>query len=187
MFERFTEKALNVVSRAQDIASEMQSEKILSEHILLALVAEARGVSLKIFRTFNITYDNLYEKISKDINILKFKNSDDISSFSDHVKTLLKDALDLAAKSGTPIACAGTGKVVFAGWKNGYGYVVLVDHGKGYETLSVSEGDNKRIVILIECLLIDRLAYRTVLGFFLYSEMRSHKRMKYRIVARLIA
>ena len=43
--------------------------------------------------------------------------------------------IDLAAKSGTPIACAGTGKVVFAGWKNGYGYVVMVDHGKGYETL----------------------------------------------------
>ena len=43
--------------------------------------------------------------------------------------------IDLAAKSGTPIACAAAGKVVFAGWKNGYGYVVMVDHGKGYETL----------------------------------------------------
>ncbi len=43
--------------------------------------------------------------------------------------------VDLAAKSGTPIACAGSGKVVYAGWKNGYGYVVMVDHGKGYETL----------------------------------------------------
>ncbi len=43
--------------------------------------------------------------------------------------------VDLAAKSGTPIACAAPGKVVFAGWKNGYGYVVMVDHGRGYETL----------------------------------------------------
>ena len=43
--------------------------------------------------------------------------------------------IDLAAKSGTAIGCAGAGKVVFAGWKNGYGYVVMVDHGKGYETL----------------------------------------------------
>ena len=49
MFERFTEKALNVVSRAQDIACKMNSENILSEHLLLALVAEAKGVSLKIF------------------------------------------------------------------------------------------------------------------------------------------
>jgi murein DD-endopeptidase MepM/ murein hydrolase activator NlpD len=43
--------------------------------------------------------------------------------------------VDLAAKTGTPIGCAGYGKVVFAGWKTGYGYVVMVDHGKGYETL----------------------------------------------------
>ena len=43
--------------------------------------------------------------------------------------------IDLAAKKGTPISCAGAGKVVFAGWKTGYGYVVMVDHGKGYETL----------------------------------------------------
>lgn len=43
--------------------------------------------------------------------------------------------IDLAAKSGTPIVCASSGKVVYAGWKSGYGYVVMVDHGKGYETL----------------------------------------------------
>ena len=43
--------------------------------------------------------------------------------------------IDLAAKKGTPISCAASGKVVFAGWKTGYGYVVMVDHGKGYETL----------------------------------------------------
>lgn len=43
--------------------------------------------------------------------------------------------IDLAAKSGTPIACAGSGKVVFAGWKSGYGYCIMVDHGNGIETL----------------------------------------------------
>ena len=43
--------------------------------------------------------------------------------------------IDLAAKKGTPISCAAAGRVVFAGWKTGYGYVVMVDHGKGYETL----------------------------------------------------
>lgn len=43
--------------------------------------------------------------------------------------------VDLATKSGTPIACAGSGKVVYAGWKSGYGYVIMVDHGRGYETL----------------------------------------------------
>lgn len=100
MFERFTEKALNVVSKAQEIACSMNSENILSEHLLLALVSEARGVSLKIFRMYNITYEKLYDEI---ISVLEFRKSsapDTISGFSHHVKILLKDTLDLAAKSG---------------------------------------------------------------------------------------
>ena len=74
MFEKFTEKAINVVAEAQKIAEEMQSEYILSEHLLLALVREARGVSLKIFKMYNITYENLYEEISKTVEITE-KNS----------------------------------------------------------------------------------------------------------------
>ncbi len=100
MFERYTEKALNVVSHAQEIACGMHSEKILSEHLLLALVAEAKGVPLKLFRSCNISYDNLYEKIVKELNIIKTQNVNEISTFSHHVKVLLKDALDLAEFSG---------------------------------------------------------------------------------------
>ncbi len=102
MFERFTEKALNVVSRAQDIACKMNSENILSEHLLLALVAEAKGVSLKIFRMYNITYEKLYDEIMSVIEYKPAQNPNDISGFSHHVKILLKDTLDLATKSGNP-------------------------------------------------------------------------------------
>lgn len=100
MFERFTEKALNVVSRAQEIACKMNSEKILSEHLLLALAAEAKGVSLKIFRMYGITYEKLYDEITSVMEYKPAKNPGDISSFSHHVKILLKDTLDLASKSG---------------------------------------------------------------------------------------
>lgn len=43
--------------------------------------------------------------------------------------------VDYAAPSGTPVKSAGDGKVSFAGKQNGYGNVVIVDHGKGYTTL----------------------------------------------------
>ncbi len=43
--------------------------------------------------------------------------------------------VDYAARSGTPIMAAGDGKVAFAGWKNGYGRVVIIDHGQGRSTL----------------------------------------------------
>jgi murein DD-endopeptidase MepM/ murein hydrolase activator NlpD len=43
--------------------------------------------------------------------------------------------VDYAAGTGTPIMAAGDGKVTYAGWQNGYGRVVIVDHGQGYTTL----------------------------------------------------
>ncbi|MFZ3071781.1 MAG: peptidoglycan DD-metalloendopeptidase family protein [Thermodesulfobacteriota bacterium] len=42
--------------------------------------------------------------------------------------------IDYAAPSGTPVETAGTGRVVFAGWKSGYGNFVVVRHNSNYET-----------------------------------------------------
>ena len=42
--------------------------------------------------------------------------------------------LDIAAKTGTPIKASDGGKVVFAGIKGAYGYMVEIDHGNGYRT-----------------------------------------------------
>ena len=42
--------------------------------------------------------------------------------------------LDFAAPTGTPITAADSGRVTFAGWKGSYGYMVILNHGNGYET-----------------------------------------------------
>lgn len=42
--------------------------------------------------------------------------------------------IDYAAPAGTPVETAGTGRVVFAGWKGGYGNFVVVRHNSNYET-----------------------------------------------------
>ncbi|MDP4151834.1 MAG: peptidoglycan DD-metalloendopeptidase family protein [Bacillota bacterium] len=42
--------------------------------------------------------------------------------------------LDLACSRGTPIAAADGGTVVFAGRSGGYGLLVKISHGNGYET-----------------------------------------------------
>ena len=42
---------------------------------------------------------------------------------------------DYAARTGTPIRSAGDGKVIFSGWKGGFGRVVIVQHGQGIKTL----------------------------------------------------
>jgi murein DD-endopeptidase MepM/ murein hydrolase activator NlpD len=43
--------------------------------------------------------------------------------------------VDYAAPKGTPIRAAGDGKVVFRGWKSGYGNAVVLQHGGQYSTL----------------------------------------------------
>lgn len=43
--------------------------------------------------------------------------------------------VDYAARTGTPILAAGDGRVEFAGWKNGYGKTVIINHGQGRSTL----------------------------------------------------
>lgn len=47
----------------------------------------------------------------------------------------MHNGVDYAAPVGTPIFSAGDGRVSFAGWQNGYGRTVVVDHGSGITTL----------------------------------------------------
>ena len=98
MFERFTEKAVNAVSEAQRFAKELKSLEIYPEHLLLALVSEAKGVSLKLFRMYNVTFDKMQDEI---VNCMtpSIKTVENVP-FSLGVKDILKRTLDLASKSG---------------------------------------------------------------------------------------
>jgi murein DD-endopeptidase MepM/ murein hydrolase activator NlpD len=40
--------------------------------------------------------------------------------------------IDYAAPQGTPVSCIGKGRVIFSGWKGGYGNFIIVDHRNGY-------------------------------------------------------
>lgn len=43
--------------------------------------------------------------------------------------------VDIGAKIGTPVAVAADGVVTYAGWKSGYGNMVIVSHGYGFITV----------------------------------------------------
>ncbi len=43
--------------------------------------------------------------------------------------------VDYAAPAGTPVKAAGDGKIIFRGWKGGYGNTVILQHGSSVTTL----------------------------------------------------
>ncbi len=49
--------------------------------------------------------------------------------------TKMHTGIDFGAPRGTPIRAAGSGTVIFAGWKGGYGRTVMIRHENGYVTL----------------------------------------------------
>ena len=46
----------------------------------------------------------------------------------------LHTGIDIAVGYGTPIHAAAAGRVIYAGWMDGYGNLVFVDHGNGIST-----------------------------------------------------
>jgi murein DD-endopeptidase MepM/ murein hydrolase activator NlpD len=56
--------------------------------------------------------------------------------------------IDIGVPYGTPIRAAASGQVIYAGWMDGYGNLVFIDHGRGISTgyahqssIAVSNGD----------------------------------------------
>ena len=43
--------------------------------------------------------------------------------------------MDFSAKTGTDVHATGNGKVTMAGWKQGYGNCIVINHGYGFQTL----------------------------------------------------
>lgn len=54
------------------------------------------------------------------------------SPFTGHA--VMHEGLDIATKTGTPILAPADGVVAFAGFKDAFGRVLVIDHGYGYTT-----------------------------------------------------
>lgn len=99
MFEKFTEKALNVIVDAQNTAIYDHSAEVLAEHLLLAIVKEKRGFCAKIFSSYNLTYDRLAKEIYQSVHIEETDMNSSIP-FSEDFKRILQETMSLVQKSG---------------------------------------------------------------------------------------
>jgi len=60
----------------------------------------------------------------------------------------MHEGIDIGVGYGTPIHAAASGRVIYAGWMDGYGNLVAIDHGRGISTayghqssIAVSNGE----------------------------------------------
>lgn len=100
MFEKFTEKAINVITDAQEQAKAMNNVRVQPEHLLLALVNKSKGISLKLFKMYGVTFEEVQKAVTKKLRFEKSPKEITNICFGDEFKNLLKNALDLASKSG---------------------------------------------------------------------------------------
>ena len=92
MFEKFTEKAINVITDAQLQAKEMSNLYVQPEHLLLAIINQAKGIPLKLFKMYGINYEDIKAEVE---NRLRFEKNDkglENIAFSEEFKKILKNS-----------------------------------------------------------------------------------------------
>ncbi|MFA7658992.1 MAG: Clp protease N-terminal domain-containing protein [Candidatus Gastranaerophilaceae bacterium] len=100
MFEKFTEKAINAITEAQNQAKLINNACVQPEHLLLAIVKQSKGIPLKLFRMYGIKFEEIQKAVENRLRFEKSEKKLQNLPFSDEFKDLLKNSLDLANKSG---------------------------------------------------------------------------------------
>ena len=65
MFERFTERARQVVVLAQDEACALRHHYIGTEHLLVGLLREDEGLAARVLKSFGVTVDGVRAEVDR--------------------------------------------------------------------------------------------------------------------------
>jgi ATP-dependent Clp protease ATP-binding subunit ClpC len=71
VFERFTERAREVVVLAQDEARSLRHDYIGTEHLLLALLREETGIAGRVLESFDMTLEEVRAQIARIVGLGK--------------------------------------------------------------------------------------------------------------------
>lgn len=145
MLEKFTQKAIDIVQNAQIQAGNFGSDKVYSEHILLALALNNKGVEAKLIGAEKINYDDLVELINKKISSKRKPKMREYISFSASAKSILEKSVEIARQyNNALIMPAHIALAVFFSKNSG-----------AYEILKEFDIDEEKIVSSL-CRLIEK-------------------------------
>lgn len=94
MFERYTEQARRVLFFARYEACQFGSLSIESEHVLLGLIRQGKGLTSRIFAQSNLSLDSLRKEIEGRIAVRENVATSVEIPFSDESKRILQCAAD---------------------------------------------------------------------------------------------
>lgn len=99
MFEKFTEKALHIVTTAQKKAEENEFSEIYPEHILMAFTEQKNCFSTKLITMSKVSLEEINKLAEINLKEEKSDKKTDKANFSQSVKAILRDSFDLARKA----------------------------------------------------------------------------------------
>ena len=95
MFEKFTQKAIDIVQAAQNYTQEFNHSRVLSQHLLMGLVAQSKGVQAKILNFDKIHFGELSIEVHSSAPSDPNRKKDDNIFFSSEARDILKSAVEL--------------------------------------------------------------------------------------------
>ncbi len=101
MFEKFTEKAIEIVKSAQKYAIEYNHEKIYPEHLLIAILNDSNSLIVKTLLIHKIEIDGLKKEIEELLNTRAVIKPVETVCFSDSSKDIFIRTLDIAKLLGS--------------------------------------------------------------------------------------
>ena len=93
MFEKFTEKAIKVMTDAQNEALSLKHAKLSPEHVFIGILKQKSGIASKFLKATGMTYDFVKLELEK-IDFEKNPKIQEIIPFSEELKYVLKLAWD---------------------------------------------------------------------------------------------
>src|SRR5690242_2846702 len=128
MFERFTERARQVVVLAQDEARALRHNYIGTEHLLLGLLREEEGIGARVLAALDVTIDETRAQVARIVG-----QGDEVTSGQIPFTPRAKKVLELALREGLSLGhnYIGTEHILLgiARASEGVGGRILLDHG----------------------------------------------------------
>lgn len=131
MFERFTERARQVVVKAQEEARELGHDHVGSEHLLLGLVRDEECVGARALMSLGITLERTREEVLRHVARGQGPPSSGQIPFTPLAKQVLERALEEAIQLGHNYLGTEHLLIALASVDEGVAATVLRDLGAG--------------------------------------------------------